>query len=170
MPVKSCFLVLVLILSALSGRRISDLRPLPGLKEPVSADSMPSVQKEYEITFDFRDGDASGIDNPEHAIRFSGFDKGLLSSKESFFVTNRTQDILTSFTVEIVYRNLQDEMLHSRTVSHNIEIPSGETRRVDIPSWDIQKQFYYFRTSPLPKRQATPFKVTMKLKKASFRH
>ncbi len=157
---KILLLTLIVCLSSLSGRRISDVRPLPELKTETSGDSIHAESNSYEIICD----ETPGTD----LLGFSGFDKALTSNKESFFVTNRSKDILTEFTVQIIYRNIQGEMLHSRTVSVPVEIPPAETRRIDIASWDSQKQFYYHRTMPVPKRQATPFTVTVKLKKASF--
>ena len=90
------------------------------------------------------------------ALVFSGYDKLLRSTKESFFVSNRTDSPITRLIFNIEY-------LDSRTDSVEIKLPPGGTRRVDIPSWDRQKTFYYYR-SPQPKTaQATPYRVRISL-------
>lgn len=145
-------LVVVAVLLG-SPRVISDKRALPG---SVGADQERSAAVTegdwfYELEFE---EEADSV-----TPRFSGFDKSVNSSKESFFVTNPHSDSLKEFTVEITYRNMEGKMLHKREVTEKITIPSNETRRIDITSWDIQHQFYYHRTMPTPKRTATPFKV-----------
>lgn len=100
-------------------------------------------------------------------IRFYGFDKTVGSSKESFFIANGTDTTLTALTVEITYFDMQRRQLHQCSYPLECEIPGGETRRVDIKSWDTQKSFY-FHQSAKPRRQATPFDVTIRLKSATL--
>jgi len=97
------------------------------------------------------------------AFSFSGYEKLLRSTKESLFVTSHCDSTVDRLLLEIVYLDMKRRMLHSRTAVVDIELPSGETRKVDIPSWDAQKAFYYYR-SPKPKRgHATPYKVSVRL-------
>ena len=94
-------------------------------------------------------------------IRFYGFDKTVTSSIESFFISNGLQDTLTGLEVEITYSDMKGRQLHKRSVHVDCDIPAGETKRIDIKSWDTQKSFY-FHKSIKPKRQATPFDVTLR--------
>lgn len=94
---------------------------------------------------------------------FSGYEKVLRSTKESFFVTNNTRREVVRLVFEIDYKDMSGNMLDRRRESVDIEIPSGSTRKIDIPAWDKQKVFYYYR-SPQPKTaQATPYKVKIRL-------
>ena len=147
--------LVLLSLLGTSQRIVTDKRPLPAsvpAKEK-QAEKMTKAIDEYVLTFG-RDSVADAA-----APAFAGFDKGVTSAKESFFVTNRSDDTLEEFTVEILYTNMEGEMLHKRQWNHKVTIPPGETRRVDIPSWDIQHQFHYHLTRPLPKREHTLFRV-----------
>lgn len=97
------------------------------------------------------------------ALVFSGYDKLLRSTKESFFVSNRTDSPVSRLIFNIEYLDMNRRTLDSRTDSVEIKLPPGGTRRVDIPSWDRQKTFYYYR-SPQPKTaQATPYRVRISL-------
>ncbi len=91
-------------------------------------------------------------------FRFFGFDKPVASSKESFFMTNASEIDIVGIEIEIEYLTTDLLSLHKRTVLIDYEIPSGETRKIDIKSWDEQESFYYCQ-SVRPHRQATPFEV-----------
>ena len=94
------------------------------------------------------------------SIRFAGYDKTLTASKESFHAINETPYDIMGMTLLIVYRDMKDRMLHSRKITIEKEIPHDETRKIDIPSWDNQKSFYYYMSNE-PKRVAAPYKVTI---------
>ena len=91
------------------------------------------------------------------SIRFSGFDKIASSKKESVFVSNNSLLLLT-----ISYHDLEGRQLHSQTVKINTDLPAGETRKIDFPSFDTQGAFYYYKSNA-PRRRATPFKVKIQL-------
>ena len=97
---------------------------------------------------------------PLSAIRFAGYDKTLTSAKESFHIINETPYHIMGMTIRIVYKDMKDRMLHSRDVAIEKEIPHDETRKIDIPSWDSQKSFYYYLSNE-PKRVAAPYKITI---------
>ena len=80
-------------------------------------------------------------------IVFSGYDKTISSKIESFFITNKTE-----------YLTTESAQLHKRYERIAYPIPAGETRKIDIRTWDKQNSFYYY-LSVKPRRQATPFMV-----------
>lgn len=96
--------------------------------------------------------------NISNKIRFVGYDKEINSSQESFIIVNETDYEVTGFRVSIDYMDLRDRMLHSRDIERPCEIPPGESRKIDIPSWDTQKTYYYYLGNE-PKKVATPYKV-----------
>lgn len=110
-----------------------------------------------------RDDSTSNFNDADRKIRFYGFDKTVVSNTESFFVVNGTDSILKSMTIEITYYDMKRRQLHRRDIDVVCDIPANETRRIDTPTWDSQKSFYYIK-SVKPRRQATPFDVVMKLK------
>ena len=98
-------------------------------------------------------------------VRFAGYDKEVNSSKESFLIINESEATLKEIAAEIIYLDMKDRMLHSRTIELKCDIPPGETRRKDIGSWDLQHTYYYYLGNE-PKKVATPYKV--KLQPVSF--
>lgn len=97
-------------------------------------------------------------------ITFSGYEKTLRSSRESFFVTNRSDSIVDRLSLEITYFDMAGHLLDKRVVAVDVELPPSETRKVDLRSWDTQKVMYYHR-SPQPRGgvQATPYRVRIRL-------
>lgn len=81
-------------------------------------------------------------------IRFSGYDKPRKSSKETFFITNTTDRVMSGVTLYIDYRTTDGRQLHKRFVRLLCNIPPGETRIAEIDSWDKQKEFYYTKSDP----------------------
>lgn len=113
------------------------------------------------------DTDKREFDRIKKHIRFYGFDKTATSNVESFFITNFLDSTIARMTVEITYSDMQDRQLHKQSAEIECAIPSGETRRTDIKTWDTQKAFYYHRSAK-PRRQATPFEVSIELKSVTF--
>lgn len=95
-------------------------------------------------------------------LAFAGYDKPLTSTRETFFVTNKTDRTLTGVNMYIEYLTVDGRQLDRRFVSLDCEVPPGETRKLEVKSWDTQKSFYY-KKSVQPKRQATPFDVKFDL-------
>lgn len=91
-------------------------------------------------------------------IIFSGFDKTIKSSKESFFIKNNTDRALKGVVVSIDYRMPDGRQLTKRLLRLVCDIPAGETRKVDIPTFDIQHSYYYLR-SAAPKKGGNAFEV-----------
>ena len=92
------------------------------------------------------------------AVEFYGYEKTLRSTRETVFVTNRSSRTTAALRFTIRYYDAQGRLLHSRIVSTSAEIPPGETRRVDFPSWDKQCTFYYMG-SPRPRTSAIPYSI-----------
>lgn len=93
-------------------------------------------------------------------LQFAGYDKGISSSRESFFLINRCPFNINGIAIRINYYDMQSRMLHSRDVTISCDIPAGETRKLDIPTWDTQHTFYYYLGNA-PRRVASPYKVTI---------
>lgn len=91
-------------------------------------------------------------------ILFSGYEKKLHSARESFFITNRTDHVIISVELSIEYLTPDGRQLNRKF--HNIpcNIPPGETRMVDIKSWDTQRAFYYQPSEPA-RASGAPFIV-----------
>lgn len=91
----------------------------------------------------------------------SGYDKTLRATREAMFLTNNTGIGISAVELTLTYHDLEGRELHSRTVWTDAVIPSGATRRVEIPAWDHQHTLYYYK-GPAPRTpNVTPFRVTV---------
>lgn len=119
-------------------------------------DTMEMVKGSFVVSVDACESCNNGYSLDQ--IQFSGFDKTISSKLETFFITNNTDCLLESVTIEIEYLTTDGRQLHKRYEQIRCSVPAGETRSIDIKSWDKQKSYYYY-LSAKPRRQATPFMV-----------
>lgn len=94
-------------------------------------------------------------------VRFSGYDKALRASRETVFLSN----LMSDSTVEAVwftvtYLDSSARELHRRSVRARVCVPPGATRRLDFPTWDTQRSFYFSGSRP-PRTPAIPYTVTL---------
>lgn len=101
-------------------------------------------------------------------IRISGYDKRPRAIKESFFITNLSPYHLLSLSLTIEYKSMSGTQMNLRRITLPCYIPSKQTRKFDISSWDPQLSFYYFR-SERGKVDATPYQVSITPSRATLR-
>lgn len=97
-----------------------------------------------------------------NAVSLKGFSKRASDSKESFFVTNNTRQRMSAVRLLLRYTAMNGEMLTQRAVTVPVSLMPGETKLVEIKSFDVQRLFYFY-AGPKPRKQATPFKVAFRL-------
>ncbi len=149
-------LIAAICLPALHARRQRTspsrrLREVPVVAAPDSI-APPSALAD---TIELRRGD----------IRLSGFDKEASSSRESFFATNCLPDSVSviELTVRFDYTDMRGRQLHSAVHTVRCHIPPGQTRRLEVRTWDSQRVFYYYRSNAPKRRKATAFNVKSEL-------
>lgn len=106
--------------------------------------------------------DSTNILFEADSIKFTGYDKPVTASKESFHIINASTAPIKKVGIRVTYSDLKDRMLHQREEIVNCNIPAGETRLTAISSWDMQHTFFYY-LGPEPRRVATPYKVLIEL-------
>lgn len=93
------------------------------------------------------------------AIRISGFEKPLRSSRESAFFTNTTDLHIRAVILTLTYTDIAGRTLHLLHTRIDTDLPPLSTRQYDWRSWDCQQAFHY-RLSAKPRRaQGSPFDV-----------
>lgn len=95
-------------------------------------------------------------------ISFIAYDKKTSASKETFFVENGTDESIDEIAVRINYYNTSGKLIHSNDEVIKGVFPAGETRKVDIKSWDTQKSFHYIHSTP-SKKGSTPYTVSIRV-------
>ncbi len=95
-------------------------------------------------------------------VTLKGFSKRASDARESFFVTNHTAHRMSAVRLLLRYTTMSGELLTQRLVNVPVSLKPGETRLVEVKSFDVQRLFYYY-AGPKPRKQATPFKVAYRL-------
>lgn len=93
-------------------------------------------------------------------IKISGYEKRASDYRETFFITNNTLYTISGVELKLNYSLTDGTQLHQYTKMIRVEIPAGETRKVDISGFDTQRQFYYYK-SKAPRKGGKPYKVTI---------
>lgn len=102
------------------------------------------------------------------ALGLSGYDKPINATRETFFVSNRTDSTIVSLTITLTYTDMSGRLLHKATHTVSCDIPAGETRSAWVPAWDRQHSFYYHK-STVPRRSSTPYDVTYIIDRATIK-
>lgn len=161
-------LILAFTLSSLSfqdagARKIRQSLKVKTKKSGNTFDQMSPEDNLMEINVDGRDSIIIDIDGSDHIfrtdeIKFAGYDKDISANRESFHIINQSGHTLREAKITIIYKDMDGRMLHKRDTSIKCDIPAGETRKTDIPTWDLQHSFYY-HLSNAPRRVASPYQI-----------
>jgi|GEM_PF-924234 len=95
----------------------------------------------------------------EGDVDLRGFHKPLRSRRESVFATNNTTFLIKGLFIDLTYTDTRGRTLHRQRRTVFMDIPAGETRRLDFPSWDRQQVFYYTNSTEPPRADGTAFDV-----------
>lgn len=135
-------------------QRCNTLAPLPRTRQQKCITDQPPSPAPFDTV-------ATATLSPA-PLQFSGYDKTLRANRETLFITNGSQTLHVGgvfFTIE--YLDTQGRQLHRRKVRQHVDLPPGQTRRIDFPSWDRQCSFYY-RGSTRPRTSAIPYTVRLR--------
>jgi len=102
----------------------------------------------------------SGVDPA--AITLKNFSKRAGDTKESFLVTNNSAHRMSAVRLRLRYTRLNGEIIHERDVTVPVSLKPGETRNVEIRSFDTQRNYYYY-AGPKPRKEAVAFRVAFRL-------
>lgn len=154
----TALLVLILLATEIEARKVHLKLKAPS-KPKVERAAGTGSPAERSVS---AESDSLLFDGLKKGVIFSGFDKKGSAQKESFFISNSTQYDIAALEVVLTYETPDGRMLDSRNRKINIAIPAGETRKADIPTFDIQKSFHYFKSNP-SRQGSAPFKVKIQL-------
>ena len=150
-PLLLSLLLMLLCVNTLDARTRTTRKNLQSLEVPVAAldaddsllpDSLPDVDP--------------------GAVSLKGYSKRASDAKESFFITNNTNHRMSAVRLLLRYNTMNGELLTQRQVNVPVSLKPGETKLVEVKSFDVQRLFYFY-AGPKPRKQATPFKVAYRL-------
>ena len=102
------------------------------------------------------------LGHADSIVSLTGYEKPLRETTESLFVFNNGRRTVDCLCLDIVYSDLDGNMLHSRRLTLPLSLAPGERRKVHFRSWDAHRLFYYHLNTPTRvKTRATPYTVTL---------
>lgn len=125
----------------------------------VAADNTTRKKLHRTEKYDSTEMRSDTVTLTKEAVRLSGYEKPLRSTKESVFLTNQSDKKLVYVKLLLDYYDEDGRQLHQREVELNCDVPAHETRQLIFPSWDKQKTFYYYLSSKPKSALGTPYKV-----------
>ena len=137
--------------------------PLPSAGQSRRVKTKVKVAKEAITPGTFIVSSESGEDNSGYSVsqvEISGYQKPAGSDKETFSVTNNTDKTLAAIGLNLEYLTPEGRQIHKRFVKADCEVPPGETRIMDLRSWDRQRSWYYAHGQK-PRKQARPYDVKL---------
>lgn len=151
----------ILLLGAIpaEGRRLTRRLPTPKPDKTALSDSGRIV-----VSIEGDSIAATRLDS----LSAKGYDKPVDASAESIFITNGCCSGLLHVTLRITYSDMKGNLLHRRDVDIDCDVPPGETRKLDFPTWDRQRSFYYHGSRAPKRRQATPYRIKAEIISAAF--
>lgn len=154
----------VLMLAGLAVVQIT-ATDVQGKKQTLSL-PVPKKGDRAKGEYDYRLSASDSIEfqSVKEKIKFSGYDKNGSSDRESFFITNDSQEDIGGLEIEIVYSTVDGRMLHKRieNVSLKQTIKPGETLKYDMKSFDAQKSFHFIKSKP-SRSGTTPYNIKMRI-------
>ena len=133
------------------GRKVGMKLKAPKEKKRAALDKQKTTKKDDEVFLDLAKG-----------LTFFGYDKKTNSAIETFFISNNSHRGVKGIELQITYVGSNGEDIHKRKVDISESIPAGETRKIDIQSWDKQKSFHY-KGSAAGKNGSAPYSVRFKV-------
>ncbi len=96
------------------------------------------------------------------SITIKGYAKRASDSRESFFLTNHTNLSIGLVQLKIRYLDLNENIIHERTIKVPCDLPAYSTRQVSVKAFDTANTFYFYREKK-SRKSGMPFKVSMKV-------
>lgn len=95
------------------------------------------------------------------SIHLNGYDKPLRASVETMFITNGLADSISAVGITVEYLDLKGRKLHSRSECVRVELTPGDTRMVQLPTWDKNHSFFYAGGQHPRTSGVTPYRVRL---------
>lgn len=139
------------------------ITPLPAEGQSRRVRSKVKVSKEALVAGTFTVSSQCDDCNSNYRVNqvvITDYQKPAGSDKETFSVTNTTDKTLAAIGMQIEYLTTKGKQIHKRFVKVDCDVPPGETRIVNIRSWDRQRSWYYAHGQK-PRKQARPYEAKL---------
>lgn len=98
------------------------------------------------------------------AVSMENFEQRWLDSESTIALKNNTDEIIYNVTYRITYLDMQGKALDYKDFSSEVEIEPGMVKKVDIPAYEHDRFYQYYKNSEGKYDDHPKFKVEFELK------
>lgn len=96
-------------------------------------------------------------------ITMESYEQGWLDSEATLALKNNTKEEVKNVVFQITYLNMSGKELDYEEYSRRVSIAPGMTRKVDIPAYEHDRNYHYYKSENMP-GGSPAFKVKFLLK------
>ena len=98
-----------------------------------------------------------------NAVTMVSYEQGWLDSRGTLALKNNTNEGIHNVSFQITYLDMSGNPLDYEVYTKDIEIAPGMTRKVDIPAYEYDRSYHYYKSENRPGGSPS-FKVKFELK------
>lgn len=105
---------------------------------------------------------ATALAKPDDAVSMVSYEQSWLDSKGTLALKNNTEEYIENVSFVIKYLDMKGNPLDYEEFSYYIDIAPGMTKKLDIPAYEHDRNYHYYKTKDETGYPA--FKIEYKLK------
>lgn len=102
--------------------------------------------------------------NLDKDITMVSYEQGWLDSSGTLALKNNTSEEVKNIVFLITYLDMSDNELDYEEFSSRVSIAPGMTKKIDIPAYEHERWYHYYKSEGSESKENTAFKIKFKLK------
>ena len=102
--------------------------------------------------------------NLEKDITMVSYEQSWSDMEGTLALKNNTNEEVTNLVFLIIYLDMQGNELDYKEFSKHVSIAPGMTKKLDIPAYEHDRYYYYYKSEGLQGRANASFKIKFQLK------
>ena len=79
-------------------------------------------------------------------INMVSYEQSWLDNMGTIYLKNNTSEDIYNVSFVLEYLDMEDNPMHYETFSYNIDIAPGMTKKLDIPAYEPNRRYHYYKT------------------------
>lgn len=100
----------------------------------------------------------------ENDITMVSYEQSWLDSKATLALKNNSSEEVKNVLFLIVYLDMSDNELDYEEFTKRVSIAPGMTKKLDIPAYEHDRWYHYYKSEGAPDKANTSFKIKFQLK------
>ena len=100
----------------------------------------------------------------ENDITMVSYEQSWLDSKATLALKNNSSEEVKNVLFLIIYLDMSDNELDYEEFTNRVSIAPGMTKKLDIPAYEHDRWYHYYKSEGAPGKANTSFKIKFQLK------